>query len=245
MRKFLTVVVVLAVLAGIAWYIGGQPSIDEVARGVGESVGSVRESFDEGVETGRTSDSASSNRATPTATVAPSPTRAPSPTPLPSSSREIAFVFDAGYGPGVPAPALAVMREDMLDMINSERRSAGSPPVSLGNNASPQVHTEYMRDNCIVSHSGPGGIDKRARWLSAGGASSVILGENVNGYRDCSFRVPRSRTLYHYVDKLMDSLMDSSGHRNILLGPKYDEVHLGFAISPNGMWVTQLFVDRR
>ena len=245
MRKFITVVAVIAVATGIAWYASGRPSIDQVARDIGESVGSVRQSFNDGVETGRTSDPESSVRTNPTATVAPTPTPVPSPTPAPSSSREIAFAFDATYGPGVPNHALAVMREDMLKMINAERRSAGSPPVSLGSNASPQVHTEYMRDNCIVSHSGPGGIDKRARWLSAGGSSSVLLGENVNGYRDCSFRIPSSRTLYHYVNKLMDSLMDSSGHRAILLDSKYDEVHLGFAISPNGMWVTQLFVDRR
>ena len=38
---------------------------------------------------------------------------------------------------------------------------------------------------------------------------------------------------------------DSSGHRAVLLDSKYYEVGLGFAISPNGIRLTQLFVDRR
>ena len=184
-------------------------------------------------------------RSRPTSTPTPAPTATPRPARGPSSSRNISFVYNSRYDAGVNEAALAAMRQDMLNMINRERRSAGAPPVKLGNISSVQDHTEYMRDNCIVSNSGRGGVTKNTLWARAGGASNVGLAQNVNGYRDCSFTVPRSRTLYYYVDKLMSSLMRNSVARGIIVKETYDEVHLGFAISPNGMWVTQLFVDRR
>lgn len=184
------------------------------------------------------SDNASGSQSGTSASVA-------TPTAAPRSSRDVRFVYDDSLSAGVSSSAVALMREDMLDMINAQRSRAGASPVTLGSNRSPQSHAEYMRDKCIVSHTGAGGSSKRDRWISAGGSANVTLGENVNGYRDCSFTIPSSRTLYHYVDKLMDSLMDSSGHREILLDNSYDTVHLGFAISPNGMWVTQLFVNSR
>ena len=181
----------------------------------------------------------------PPPTATPAPVVTPTPAPTPRSSNEVSFIYRDDYPAGVEEPAVAVMRRDMLRMINGVRQRAGVPPVTLGDNFSVQVHAEYMRDNCIVSHTGSGGSNKRDRWLRAGGKSDVRLAENVNGYRDCSFTVPNTRTLYYYVDKLMDSLMDSSGHREIILTDSYDEVHIGFAISPNGAWVTQLFVDTR
>lgn len=133
----------------------------------------------------------------------------------------------------------------MLKLINAERRRAGVPPVVLGDISSVQEHTEYMRDNCIVSNSGSGGVSKDTLWERAGGDPNVGLAQNVNGYRDCSFTVPSSRTLYYYVDKLMTTLLRGRTATGIIIKETYDEVHLGFAISPNGMWVTQLFVDRR
>lgn len=137
------------------------------------------------------------------------------------------------------------MRKDMLKMINFARGRAGVSPLTLGRNRSAQAHAEYMRDNCVVSHSGSGGSSVRDRWLRSGGNSYAGVGENVSGWRDCYFRIPSSRTLFRYVDQLMDGLLESPGHRRNILNPDYDEVHLGFAISPYGMWVAQVFVIRR
>lgn len=183
--------------------------------------------------------------ATPLPISTPAPTSTPTSIPTPSSSREFQFIYDSRYGAGVNDIALATMQRDMLKMINDERRRAGAPPVVLGDISSVQEHTEYMRDNCIVSNSGRGGVSKDTLWERAGGDRNVGLAQNVNGYRDCSFTVPRSRTLYYYVDKLMTSLLRGPTTTGIIVKETYDEVHLGFAISPNGMWVTQLFVDRR
>ena len=199
---------------------------------------------------------------TPTATPLPTPTPTPTPTPLPptatptplpsptpapppDTSRRIPLVYDSSIRAGVSEDAVNAMRKDMLKMINFARGRAGVSPLTLGRNRSAQAHAEYMRDNCVVSHSGSGGSSVRDRWLRSGGNSYAGVGENVSGWRDCYFRIPSSRTLFRYVDQLMDGLLESPGHRRNILNPDYDEVHLGFAISPYGMWVAQVFVIRR
>ena len=150
----------------------------------------------------------------PTATATPVlPTSTPRPTPLPRSSRQVPFFYYSSYPSGMNEVSLQLMREDMLVLINGARKRAGVGPVTLGSNRSPQAHAEYMRDGCLVSHTGSGGSNKRQRWERSGGSSSVRIAENVNGYRTCTFNVPRSRSLGYYVTKLMDSLMNSSGHR--------------------------------
>ncbi len=233
--KLIIFLAIVAAVGGVGyWYITNNPDVVE----------SVREGLSQDPtvsSSGTSSDQASGSQAETRRATVP----AAVPTVAPSSSRDIRFVYDSRHSAGVSSQAVGLMREDMLDMINAQRSRTGASPVTLGSNRSAQAHAEYMRDNCIVSHTGAGGSSKRDRWVSAGGNANVTLGENVNGYRDCSFTIPSSRTLYHYVDKLMDSLMDSSGHREILLTNSYDEVHLGFAISPNGMWVTQVFVNQR
>ena len=231
--KLIIFLAVVVAVAGVGyWFVtNNEGVVDDFLEGLRQESTTTASSSD--------GDSTSGSGSTTRATTAPAATAAP------SSSRDVRFVFDGSQSAGVSSSAVALMREDMLDMINSQRSRAGAPSVTLGSNRSPQSHAEYMRDRCIVSHTGAGGSSKRDRWISAGGNANVTLGENVNGYRDCSFTIPSSRTLYHYVDRLMDSLMDSSGHREILLDSSYDEVHLGFAISPNGMWVTQLFVNTR
>lgn len=181
---------------------------------------------------------------TPTRTPVP-PTNTPVPTPLPRSSSQVAFVYVPSLPAGTNDHAVQLMREDMLTLINRARNRTGAGEVTLGNNLSPQAHAEFMRDSCTVTHTGSGGSDKRQRWERSGGSANVLLAENVNGYRTCTFNVPRSRSLGYYVNKLMDSLMDSSRHRAIIEDGKYDEVHIGFAINGNGAWVSQLFVDLR
>ena len=199
---------------------------------------------------------------TPTATPLPTPTPTPTPTPLPptatptplptptpapppDTSRRIPFVYDSSIRAGVSEDAVNAMRKDMLKMINFARGRAGVSPLTLGRNRSPQAHAEYMRDNCIVSHTGSGGSDMVQRWRRSGGGDYALIGENVGGMRNCSYRVRSTMTLYHEVADHHDGLMNSPGHRQNILHRDFDQVHLGFAISPYGMWVTQLFVNTR
>lgn len=179
----------------------------------------------------------------PTATPTPSPS--PTPAPPPDTSRHLRFVYDPSIRAGVSEDAVNAMRKDMLKMINAARGRAGVSPLTLGRNRSPQAHAEYMRDYCIVSHTGSGGSTLLDRWVRAGGNASVGLGENVSGMRRCWYRMSSSQTLYSELADHHVGLMESPGHRENILDRDYDEVHLGFAISPYGMWLTQLFVIRR
>ena len=250
MGKCVAYGVVLALIVVGAYVLWGEDEYDLIGRldrFIAQSDGevvrvaptvAVRAVADTGQESAAVAD--------PTATLAPVlPTRTPVPTPLPRSSSQVAFVFNRSYSAGTNDVAVQLMREDMLVLINQVRGRAGVGPVTLGSNRSPQAHAEYMRNGCRVSHTGSGGSNKRQRWERSGGSASVRIAENVNGYRTCTFTVPRSRSLGYYVTKLMDSLMNSSGHRAIIEDGAYDEVHIGWAISPNGAWVTQLFVDTR
>lgn len=192
---------------------------------------------------------------TPDSAVTPmvilTPTSAPvvsvntSDTSDPRSSSQVPFVYMPSQSSGTNELALELARLDTLSLINDARSRAGVARVTLGDNPSPQAHAEFMRDGCVVSHTGAGGSDKRQRWERSGGDTNVVLAENVNGYRTCTFTVPSSRSIGYYVQKLMDSLMDSTEHRAIIEDGKYDEVHIGFAINGNGAWVTQLFVYLR
>ena len=166
-------------------------------------------------------------------------------TKVPRSSSEVPFIYMPNQSSGTNELAHDLALIDMLALINNARSRAGVPQVTLGDNPSPQAHAEFMRDGCVVSHAGSGGSDKRQRWERSGGDTNVGLAENVNGYRTCTFSVPSSRSIGYYVQKLMDSLMDSAEHRTIIEDGKYDEVHIGFAINGNGAWVTQQFVDLR
>ena len=136
---------------------------------------------------------------------------------------------------GVSEDIVNAMRKDMLKTINFARGQAGISPVTLGRNHSPQAHSEYQRDTCIVSHTGSGGSDMVDRWFQNGGGDYATIGENVSGWLDCLYRVPRSHTLYRYVAEQFDGLMESPGHRRNILHRDFDEVHLGFAVSP--LWV--------
>ena len=180
-----------------------------------------------------------------TATSVPVVSGNKSDTTAPRSSWQVPFIYMPSHSSGTNEVAHELARLDMLALINNARSQAGVAQVKLGDNPSPQAHAEFMRDGCVVSHTGSGGSNKRQRWERNGGATNVVLAENVNGYRTCTFSVPSSRSIGYYVKKLMDSLMDSAEHRAIIEDGKYDEVHIGFAINGNGAWVTQLFVDLR
>ena len=74
---------------------------------------------------------------------------------------------------------------------------------------------------------------------TAGSGDGRALGE-ASGLRVAEY-MRDNHTVSHRGHGGIDK-MNSSGHRNIPLDSK---VHPGFAISPNGIWLTQLFVDRR
>jgi hypothetical protein len=124
-------------------------------------------------------------------------------------------------------------RTEMLNSINSVRRSAGQPPLRTNNrlhNAA-QRHSEDMARHQFMSHTGSDGSTMGQR-ITATGYSFSRAGENVAmGQRD--------------VSGVMNSWVNSPGHYNNLIG-QFVEVGLGLARDSNGRnYWTQKFATPR
>ena len=49
----------------------------------------------------------------------------------------------------------------MLGLINEERKKAGVPDVSLGDNNAAQIHVENSISDCVSGHWGTDGLGPR------------------------------------------------------------------------------------
>ena len=135
-------------------------------------------------------------------------------------------------------------KEYMLGLINAERRKAGVPDVSLGDNNAAQIHTENAIRECVSSHWGTDGLVAYMRYSLAGGHQSN--GENASGYRYCltAEERPSYRPIQSIESELrrhMDGLMGSPGHRDNILDPWHRKVNLGIAWDTHQMWNVQHF----
>ena len=147
----------------------------------------------------------------PTATSPPTPT--PTPTPIVSSHmRHLEY------------------KQYMLELINLERERAGVQPVVLGVNNAAQIKAESAVENCAGSHWSLDGLKPYMRYSLAGGYQSN--GENGSGLHYCySARdwVRAIASVRTEIDKRMQGLMASSGHRRNILNPSHRKVNIGIA----------------
>ena len=155
--------------------------------------------------------------ATPRPTFTPTPTATPRPTPtpeplLPPHQRHIE---EKGYA---------------LSLINAERRKAGVPPMSLGNNNAAQLHAESSLAHCVSSHWGADGLKPYMRYSLAGGYQ--VNGENGLGLDYCVSAVDGYAPIYSIKNEIKEGVtawMSSSGHRRAITDPQYSKVNLGIA----------------
>ena len=144
----------------------------------------------------------------------------------------------------VPHARYPDAKQYMLDLINEERRKAGVPDVSLGNNNAAQIHAENMIRECFVAHWGTDGLGPPMRYSLAGGYQSNA--ENVSGYDYCLTdedrnRYSRIQNLQTELREKMDGYMESSGHKDNILDPWHRKVNLGLAWDTHQMWTVQHF----
>jgi uncharacterized protein YkwD len=116
-------------------------------------------------------------------------------------------------------------QQDMLRLVNNERREAGLPPMTA--NAVLAVaahnHAEDMEQRNFFSHTNPDGKNSFARIRDAGYFGSpcgctwqVWTGENIaNGQQT--------------VSQVMEDWMQSPGHRENILNPAFTEIGFGRA----------------
>ncbi|MFP5286762.1 MAG: CAP domain-containing protein [Thermoanaerobaculia bacterium] len=110
------------------------------------------------------------------------------------------------------------VREEMLARVNAERRKAGLRPLRLNSelDKSAQRHAEDMLARGYFDHESPSGTTVRERSRAAGYDWSAI-GENL-AFGQTS------------VDEVVETWMDSPGHRKNILGRNFSELGVGLAL---------------
>ena len=121
-------------------------------------------------------------------------------------------------------------KQYMLHLINEERRLAGVPPVTLGDNIAAQLHADSALTNCFSSHWGIDGLKPYMRYSLAGGYQSNS--ENGSGSDYCIKENDWYEPIWSIEEELsviMEGLMDSPGHRETILDKYHKKVNIGLS----------------
>ncbi|GHJ26202.1 CAP domain-containing protein [Streptomyces hygroscopicus] len=134
---------------------------------------------------------------------------------------------------GAPSAAAtaATARQQVVDLVNSERAKAGCRPLTVNEKLAEaaQKHSEDMAAHGKMSHTGSDGSSPGDR-IERAGYSWRAYGENVAyGYDS-----PKS---------VMAGWMNSSGHKANILNCDFKEIGVGLA-QPGNYW-TQDFATAR
>ncbi|MEU3574263.1 CAP domain-containing protein [Kitasatospora sp. NPDC036755] len=160
---------------------------------------------------------------TPTAAAAkatPPPTRTTAPA---QTAAKRAAAQPAGGGAS-PSDA-----QQVVNLVNAERAKAGCGPVSAEPRlaSAAQSHSDDMADRNYFDHASPEG-DHADHRIEAAGYSWSTWGENIaRGQKDPA--------------AVMESWMNSPGHRANILNCSFKQLGVGVRTGANGPWWTQVF----
>lgn len=126
--------------------------------------------------------------------------------------------------PPIPEPTPPdEIKAKLLQLINKERTNRNIPILLVDdklNNAA-QKHTDYMIKNNKLTHNQPG--NELAKRISAEGYNWRAIAENIaQGY-------PTPETV-------VKGWMQSQGHRDNILNPRYKDVGFGYGKDDNNYW---------
>ncbi|MER6853213.1 MULTISPECIES: CAP domain-containing protein [Streptomyces] len=131
----------------------------------------------------------------------------------------------AGSGSGGASGAEA----QVLALVNKERASAGCSPVAANDRLTRAAddYSDVMAASGVMSHTGPDGSTMTSR-VEAAGYEWSTLGENIaRGQSDAA--------------SVMESWMNSPGHRANILNCSFKELGVGVHFGDGGPWWTQDF----
>ncbi|MEV0505196.1 CAP domain-containing protein, partial [Streptomyces spectabilis] len=168
----------------------------------------------------------------------PSPTASPSrasrkktpKAPRPTPSRTAA-PRPTTEKPAPPAPS-GSQAQQVLGLVNTERAKAGCAPLThnAALTTAAQRHSADMRARDYFDHASPDGTDPGQR-ITAAGYKWSTYGENIaRGQRTAA--------------SVMDSWMNSEGHRANILNCSFKELGVGIEQGDGGPWWTQNFGAR-
>lgn len=151
---------------------------------------------------------------------APTPTPVPKPTPVPTPT------------PVPPATGLTPEEQQMVDLVNQARQTAGLRPLIVDAQLSKvaRLKSEDMVANNYFSHQSPT-YGSPFDMMQKFGISFQSAGENIA----CNQTVAAAH----------QALMNSQGHRENILNPSYTHIGIGIVNGgPCGKMFTQEFVGR-
>ncbi|MFK0257794.1 sigma-70 family RNA polymerase sigma factor [Streptomyces sp. NPDC090445] len=164
----------------------------------------------------------------PSASASPSPSAdgsSPSPKPTPSKPAPRTSAPD-------PAPAPQGPAGQVVALVNAERAKTGCGPLKDDSQlrTAAQRHSDDMAGRDFFAHTSPDGSDPGDRTTAAGYRWSTY-GENIAKGQ----QTPES---------VMDSWMNSPGHRANILNCSFKDIGVGIHRGSGGPWWTQNFGAR-
>ncbi|WP_217251182.1 CAP domain-containing protein [Streptomyces sp. AC602_WCS936] len=134
---------------------------------------------------------------------------------------------DSGSGSG--SGGSSGPEAQVLALVNEERAAAGCSPVTANSRLTRAAddYSDVMASSGVMSHTGPDGSTMTTR-VEAAGYQWSTLGENIaRGQADAA--------------SVMESWMNSSGHRANILNCSFKELGVGAHFGDGGPWWTQNF----
>lgn len=136
---------------------------------------------------------------------------------------------DDGSGSGSGSSGSSGPEAQVLALVNEERAAAGCSPVTANDKLTRAAddYSDVMASSGVMSHTGPDGSTMTSR-VEAAGYQWSTLGENIaRGQADAA--------------AVMDSWMNSEGHRANILNCSFKELGVGVHVGDGGPWWTQNF----
>ncbi|KUL46895.1 sigma-70 family RNA polymerase sigma factor [Streptomyces regalis] len=226
------VVVVACVAGGGLWYFDTDPGTGNEEATATRTAGAPAVELGEPspVETSPSASKSPSPSASPSKKASPSPSRTPRPTkksePTPSPSTRL--TRSASSTPETQATPTSAVAQ-VVALVNKERASAGCGPVTEDPqlNQAAQGHSEDMDVRDFFDHTNPDGADPGQR-ITAVGYTWSTYGENIAQGQ----QTPQ---------EVMDSWMNSPGHRANILNCSFKDIGVGIHDGSGGPWWTQNF----
>ncbi|MCZ4611269.1 CAP domain-containing protein, partial [Streptomyces sp. Lzd4kr] len=223
-------VVAVCVAGGGFWYFDSDPgTVTEEATAAASAGAPVAELSESGpVEASESPSKSPSPSASPSKTATPSkspkPTKKATPTPRPTPK-------PTRTASSTPQPQSAPTDTvgQVVALVNKERANAGCGPLEEDSllNKSAQGHSDDMAARDFFDHTNPDGADPGQR-ITAAGYRWSTYGENIAMGQQTPAAV-------------MESWMNSPGHRANILNCSFKDIGVGIHNGPGGPWWTQNF----
>lgn len=144
-----------------------------------------------------------------------------------------------GVGASVaPKPlSVAALERRVFEVVNRKRLEAGLPPAVWSDDAArvARIHSQNMAAYNFFSHQGRDGMRVSERATAAGFRKWHALGENI----------AYNRGYGNPLESVVQSWMNSAGHRANMLNSRWDKTGVGIAVTANGTYYfTQVFFEK-